>query len=284
MKPAPFAYHRPESVEEATALLSSHEDARVLAGGQSLVPMMNLRVAQPEVLVDINHIPGLDAMQIEAGALRIGATTRQSAVLASAAVAQAVPFLRDALSFVGYPATRHRGTVAGSAAHADPAAELPAALLALEATFRVRGATEREIPASEFFMDHYTTAIEPGEMLTEVRIPTPPAGTRHAFLELARRYHDFPICAVGVVCQLDGRTLRRPRIALAGVGAHALRATNAEAMLEGQTPGDELFRAASEAVASEISPMGDVHGSESYRRKVARALVQRALRQAVAFS
>ena len=284
MKSAPFSYHRPESVAEAASILAAHEDARVLAGGQSLVPMMNLRIAQPEALVDINHIAGLDTLDIEGGELVIGATTRQATLLASEAVAEALPLLRDAVSHVGYPATRHRGTVAGSAAHADPAAELPAALLALEARFTLRGKTEREVAATDFFVDYFTTAIERGEILAAVRVPIPSAGSRHAFVELARRYHDFPICAVAVQCQLEGRTIRAPHIALAGVGPHAVRAAGAEALLEGETPGDELFRAAADRVAEEISPLGDVHGSESYRRKVARALVMRALGQAVAFA
>ncbi len=181
---------------------------------------------------------------------------------------------------MGYPATRHRGTVAGSAAHADPAAELPAALLALDATFELRSSETRSVPAASFFVDYFTTALEAGELLERIRVPVATAESRNAFVELARRYHDFPICAVAVHYKAVEGTMRDVRIALAGAGPCSLRAHGAEGILEGEAPSDALFEEAAERVAQEIEPLGDVHGSEAYRRKVARALTRRALEQA----
>lgn len=281
VKPAPFRYHRPETIEEAVSLLASDDDARVLAGGQSLVPMMSLRLAQPEQLVDINFVSGGDQLAVSSGELSIGARVRQQALIDSPVVAEAAPLLAKAGSFVGYPATRHRGTVVGSAAHADPAAEIPAALLALDAQFDLRASTRRSVAAADFFIDYYTTAIEPGEMLECIRVPVSSPATRSAFVELARRYHDFPICAVAVRFEVEEGALANVRIALAGAGPNALRGRGGEHLLEGQRPTEEAFTAAAEKIAEEIEPLGDVHGSPEYRRKVARVLVRRALTQAM---
>ncbi len=282
MKPAPFDYRVPVSLEEALDTLAEYPEARVLAGGQSLVPMMNLRLAQPELLVDLNRISGLDALEAGARGLRLGAMLRQDRLARCRSVERGWPLLHQAVGFVGYPATRHRGTVGGSAAHADPAAELPAALLALEAEFVAqRRGGERAIAAADFFVDYYTTALEPGEILTEIRVATLPASSGSAFLELARRYHDFPVCAVGAVLTISDRgRIEVARLALAGVGAGPVRAHRAEAALAGATPGEEAFRDAATAVAGEIEPLGDLHGSADYRRHLARVMSVRALRAA----
>lgn len=279
MKPAPFDYCAPTSLDEALHELGRDGEARVLAGGQSLVPMMNLRLAQPERLVDLNRVPGLDGLDAGAQRLSIGAMLRQDALAGSERVASDWPLLHQAIRYVGYPATRHRGTVGGSAAHADPAAELPAALVALDAQFIARrnGGT-RTIDAADFFVDYYTTALEPGEILTEIQVAKLPTGCGTAFLELARRYHDFPVCAVAAAlhCAADGR-IETARLGLAGVGSGPVRARRAEAVLVGEVAGDAAFRDAADAVETEIEPLGDLHGSADYRRHVAGVLVRRAL-------
>jgi len=282
MKPAPFDYCAPTSLEEVLQLVGDEADARVLAGGQSLVPMMNLRLAQPERLVDLNRVPRLDQLDANAVAVSIGAMVRQDALARSEAVADRWPLLHQAVGYVGYPATRHRGTVGGSAAHADPAAELPAALLALDAQFVAqRRDGSRTIDARDFFLDYYTTALEPGEILTEIRVAALPAGCGTAFLELARRYHDFPICGVAAAlgCGADGR-IEIARLGLAGVGPGPVRANGAEAVLSGAEPGEAVFEAAAAAVATEIEPLGDLHGSAAYRRRVAAVMTRRALEAA----
>lgn len=281
MKPAPFKYHRPDSLDEAIHLLRTHEDSRVLAGGQSLVPMMNLRVAQPENLVDVNFILELDRLEIANGDLRIGASVTQHMLLNSPKVLEHFSLLNRAVSFVGYPATRHRGTVVGSAAHADPAAEIPAALLALDACFEIRGESKRIIPAESFFVDYYTTAVSHGEMVETIRVPGLSADIKTCFLEFSRRYHDFPICGVAIKIDASGETLSGVRIALAGAGPRPMRAKEGEAILEGEVPSLGLFEAVAERVSEEVEPIGDVHGSAEYRRKIARELTRRALKEAL---
>ena len=283
MKPAPFDYLAPTTVEETLAVLREHgEDAKVLAGGQSLVPMLNFRLARPAVLVDINRVQGLDGLDAHDGELRVGATVRQRALERSEAARERLPLVVEAVGLVGHPATRNRGTVAGSLAHADPSAELPAAMLACEATLVARGpGGERVLPAGEFFTDAFRTALAPDELLIEVRIPAHPAGAGGAFVELSRRTGDLPLCGVAALVALDdGGRCRRARVALCGVGRVPARAVEAERVLEGEVLGAESIAEAAERATDGLRPVGSVHGSAAYRRRIAAAMTRRALEMA----
>jgi carbon-monoxide dehydrogenase medium subunit len=277
LKPAPFTYHRPGSTREALSMLAADpQDTSVLAGGQSLIPMMNFRVALPGNLVDINFLDELDYIRLDDGWLAIGARVRQSAAERSGLVAREAPLLTDALQFVAHPPIRHRGTVVGSIAHADPAAELPAVLRALDGEVVVRGELgERRVPASELFEGPLTTAVAPGEMITEVRLPVrSPAGG--AVVEITRRVADFAIAGAAVSLWADGA--QPAAIALFGVGPIPVRAQAAERLLSESygAPTSEVGAAA----MSELSPSGDVHGSAEYRLSVAGVCVERALARA----
>ncbi|MDX6563054.1 MAG: aerobic carbon-monoxide dehydrogenase medium subunit [Gaiellales bacterium] len=269
MKPAPFAYHAVETVEEAVATLAElGEDARVLAGGQSLVPMLNLRLARPSALVDVGRVASLSGISAN-GALRLGATTRQADALRSAQVVERAPLLTEALRHVGHPATRSRGTIGGSIAHADPAAELPAVLLALDGQVTARsGKGERTIPAASLFLGPFTTALAGGELLTELRLPDPPAGARHGFAEIARRRGDFALAGAAVVIAPG-----YARVALFAVAPAAFRAEAAERALA-QGAGAEV---AAELAAAAAEPAGDEHATAAYRAGAARVATLRAL-------
>lgn len=282
MKPAPFDYYQPETLDETLALLAEHGDgAKLLAGGQSLVPMMNFRLAQPAALIDLGRVDALAGVRGN-GALEIGAMTRQSTALEAAAVAHHAPLLAEAMPWIGHVANRNRGTVGGSVAHADPAAELPAALLALDAEMVVRGSGgERVIPADDFFLFFLTTAIQPDELLTAVRVPTAPHPARRvsSFLEVARRHGDFALVGVCVAADLreDG-AVGRARIGLFGVADRPLRVPDAEALLAGGSLADaSLADAVVASVRDAIDPSGDHHGSAQYRKEVAGTLVARGL-------
>ncbi len=280
MKPAPFDCLVPETLDEALGALAEHGDeARVIAGGQSLVPMMNLRLARSSLLVDLNRVPDLDTVRRENGALSLGAMLRQADLLRSPEVEAAAPLLAQAARHVGYPTTRNRGTLGGSAAHADPAAELPAALLALDAEFIARSRDgERTIGASEFFVDYFQTALASGEALVEVLVPVAPADARSTFVEAARRKHDFPLCGVAAVVRREpGGPCLEARVALCGAGARPVRAHAVEAALRGAPLDPAGLRGAANEVASEVEPLDDVHGSAEYRRELAVALTRRAL-------
>lgn len=283
MKPAAFEYFAPRNVEEAVALLNKHSDeAKVLAGGQSLVPLMNMRLARPGVIVDINRIGTLEYIVATPSALRIGALTRQRAAESSTLVADRCPLLRDALRLVGHAQIRNRGTVGGSIAHADPAAELTAVLTALGGDVTVRGRSgTRVIPASEFFVTYLTTALEAGELLTEVRFPTLPPGAGWSWMEISRRHGDFALAGVGVVVNLRGGVITDVRIALTGVGPTPVRASGAERLLTGRAPSEGLWVEAADAVRAAVEPDGDIHASAEYRRHVSGVLTQRALREAL---
>jgi CO/xanthine dehydrogenase FAD-binding subunit len=282
MKPAAFSYHRPESAEEAVEVLARlGDEGRILAGGQSLVPLMNFRLAQPEHIVDINRLTELDYVRAENGTLRIGALARQSAVETEAAVAERVPLLREALGFVAHPPIRHRGTLVGSVAHADPAAELPAVALALDATVTVRGAGgERQIAARDFFLGPFETALEPGELATEVAFPAAAPGSGYGFAEFARRHGDFAIAGAGVTLELRDGKIAAPRVVLCGVAPTPLRAAAAERALDGAAPSEETIAAAADAAVEGIEPPADMHGGTKYRIGVARAQVRRAIAKA----
>jgi len=284
MKPAPFAYVAPRTVEEVLDLLAEHgEDAKLLAGGQSLVPLLNFRLARPGLLIDLNRVPGLDGVRLDGGLLRIGAMTRQRTLERHAEVRARCPLLPEALRFVGHPPIRNRGTVGGSLAHADPAAELPALLACLDGEVVARGREgERVIPAAELFVGLMTTALTPQEVLTEVRmrLPSPPAGW--AFLEVARRHGDFALVGVAALLELGATgAVRDVRLSLFGVGPTPVRARAAEGALVGAAPTPEQLQRAAALVREAVEPESDLHASAEYRRHVAGVLTRRALAQAL---
>ena len=283
MKLPPVDYEAPGTVEEALDLLAEHEDeASVLAGGQSLIPLLALRLAQPAVLIDINGVAGLSGVSATDGWVTIGAATREYVAEESAAIAESVPLLAAALPLIGHEAIRSRGTVGGSLAHADPAAELPAVARALNAEFVVRGPSgERVVPAAEWFEGYLTTSRGPDELLTEVRFLAARPGTGTSFQEVARRHGDFAMVGLAASVTLNAGTITDARLAFAGVSDVPARATAAEELLEGERPTAELFDEAARVAAADIDPPSDLHGSAEYRKKVAAALVRRGLREAV---
>ena len=297
MKPATFTYERPASVAEALALLAEHGDeAKVLAGGQSLVPAMNFRLAQPGVLIDINRLSELDYVREsdEGGALEVGALCRQRAVETSALVGEHVPLLQSALPYIAHVQIRNRGTIGGSLAHADPAAELPAVALALGARLCVeqRGGNggegqrgnRRWIDAQSFFHGLMATSMADDELLVAISWPAAPARSGHGFVEFARRHGDYAL--VGVAAQVvvdDDGVCREARIALFGVGESAVLAAAANASLLGHKPSAEAVAAAADtASTSDIDPHSDLHASARFRRHLAKTLTARALSQAFA--
>jgi aerobic carbon-monoxide dehydrogenase medium subunit len=282
MKPPPFAYIDPRSVADAVALLAQHGvDAKVLAGGQSLVPLLNFRLVHPVLLVDVNRISALAYIQEQNGALVLGALSRIHAVESSTLVKRHAPLLAEAAALVGHLAIRHRGTIGGNLAHADPASEIPAALLALEGQVVAVGLRgERVIAAGDFFRGPLSTALEPTELLTEVRIPTGPPGSGSAFLEVSRREGDYALVGAGVVLQRDGGRCARARIALCGIAGAPVRARLAEGILERAGVTEEALRSVALAVEEVLSPTDDVQASAEYRRHVAGVLTERAVRQA----
>jgi carbon-monoxide dehydrogenase medium subunit len=285
VKPAPFRYLRAESAEQVTALLAEHgPDVKVLAGGQSLLPAMNMRLARPAALVDLHRVRELDYARLDDGALAIGAATRQRDAELWAEGRARCPILAEALRHVGHVEIRHRGTVCGSLAHADPAAELPLVTLALDGRLVARSRRgARAVAAGEFFRGYLTTALAADEWLAEARLPVPPREAGWAFVELARRHGDFALVAVAALLEVgnDG-TCARARVALGGVGPMPLRAAASERILVGQKLTAEVFAAAGEVAAHGLEPPTDAQASGSYRRKVAAVLVKRALAQASA--
>jgi aerobic carbon-monoxide dehydrogenase medium subunit len=283
MKLSPVDYEAPGTVAEALDLLAEHQDdASVLAGGQSLIPLLALRLAQPAVLIDINGVAGLSGVSVTDGWVTIGATTREYVAEESATIAESVPLLAAALPLIGHEAIRSRGTVGGSLAHADPAAELPAVARALNAEFVVRGPSgERVVPAAEWFEGYLTTSRGPDELLTEVRFLAARPGTGTSFQEVARRHGDFAMVGLATSVTLNVGTITDARLAFAGVSDVPARATAAEELLEGERPTAELFDEAARVAAADIDPPSDLHGSAEYRKKVAAALVRRGLREAV---
>ena len=283
MKPASFDYYAPTTVDEALALLEANgPDSRLLAGGQSLVPMMNFRLAAPPVLVDLNRIPDLAYIEDRGDVVCIGAMTRQRAVESSALVADRLPVLSAAIKLVGHLPTRSRGTIGGSIAHADPAAELPMVLQALEGAVVVRGPNgRRTIAASELFQDAMTTSIAADEILVEVRLPVMPAGG-YAVEEFARRHGDFAIAAVTAVILREGDRCARARIATAGISSHSERLRAAEQVLEQHGLGDGAIARAAETAAGMVEPLADRQASAGYRRQLMQILTERAVRRAAA--
>ena len=284
MKPAPFEWHAPGSVEAALALKARHgEEARFLAGGQSLVPAMNFRVAQPAVLIDLNRVPGLDGIAPGAdGSLRIGAMARNAAVERDAGAARAHPILAEALHEVAHQQIRNRGTLGGNLSHADPASEMPAVMLALDAAFVLRGARgERVLPAASFFLGALTTALGPDEMLAEIRLPASPPRTGTAFLEVARRQGDYAMMGVAALVTLDaGGVCTAARLACCSAGPTPMAAPRAAASLLGTRITEADIAEAASLLRTEIDPMGSVQASPAYQRHLAGVVAARALRVA----
>jgi aerobic carbon-monoxide dehydrogenase medium subunit len=283
MKPPRFDYHAPATVEEALALLARYGgEAKPLAGGQSLMPLLNFRLARPAALVDLNRIGTLAYVHEAAGHVRLGAMTRQRAIEMSPVVARRLPLLRDATRWVGHLPIRSRGTIGGSIAHADPSAEYPAVLTALEGEVVVRGPRgERTVTARELFVSHLTTSLGPDEIVTEVRLPAMPAGAGYAFEEFARRHGDFAIVAIAAMVVRDNSRVRTARLATAGVGPIPVRLRAAEEMLEREGPSEEAVNAAAGRAAELVEPDSDIHASADYRRHLTQVLTRRALRRAL---
>ena len=284
MKPPRFEYHRAGSIDEAVALLAEHADeAKVLAGGQSLVPLLSLRLAHPAHLVDINRVPDLATIGNGSGnGITVGSMVRHRTIERSASARAANPLLADAVRFIGHGAIRNRGTIGGSIAHADPAAELPAVLLALDGEVEARGpGGTRTIAAAALFEGFLTTSLEPDELLIAIRLPAWPSGTGWSFQEFSRRSGDFAIVGVAATVHLDRNgDIDGARLAFSGVDQVPRRAATAEAMLTGATPSDDLWKSAAHTAAAPLEPASDLHGSSAYRKHLAAVLAERALRQA----
>jgi carbon-monoxide dehydrogenase medium subunit len=285
MKPPPFEYAAPATLEEAVGLLTEHaeDEPRVLAGGQSLIPLMNFRLAKPGYLVDLRNVAGLSGIRRDGDVLVIGAMTRLAEVERSPEVAVATLLVTEAVGLVAHAPVRNSGTVGGSLAHADPAAELPAVALALDAALVAAGPSgSRVIPAAEFFQGPYDTALNADEILTEIRLPVWPGG--HAFTEFSRVHANFAVVAVAALVELDGDgdRIRRAALALAGVAPTPVRAAAAERALAGAPADAETIRAAADAGAAGLSPAGDLHASPETRRGLARTYLRRGIELAVA--
>jgi aerobic carbon-monoxide dehydrogenase medium subunit len=287
VKPAPFEYYCPRTLDAALALLAEHgSDAKPLAGGQSLIPAMNFRLATPAVLIDLNEISELSsiATDTEPGtSIAIGAMTRQRELERSALVAQRAPLIARTMPYVAHAAIRTRGTIGGSLAHADPAAELPAVMLALNAEFTLANlGGQRQVSATDFFRGLFTTALEPGELLTAIRIPPLPQRSGFAFQEISRRHGDFALAGVAAVVTTDatGRCTAA-RIALLSVGDRPTLAAEAARTLVGDTASQDSIRAAADAAAHvDIDPPSDIHASSRYRRQLVNVLTRRTLVEA----
>lgn len=281
MKPPTFDYFRPRSVAEAVQVLGEHPDAKVLAGGQSLVPMMNMRLARPSVLVDIGRLEGLSGIEV-AGTLRVGATTRQETLLGDAAVRRGWPMIAAALRHVGHPATRARGTVGGSVAHGEPAGELPAVMLALDAIFVLEGPSgTRSVAAADFFLGHYTTVLADDELLVRIEIPSA-AGLAWGFGEVVRRHGDYALTGVATALHTDAHgVVTDARVALFAVAERPLRSAAAERFLVGTRLGDtDAAAEAGRLALSGIEVAGDSFVSSTYRQEATTSLVCRVLCEA----
>ncbi len=284
MKPAPFDYYAPSEIGEALSILAEHgDDAKLLAGGQSLMPMMNMRLATPQVVVDINRMAGLDGVALASdGGLTIGAMTRQRLIERSNDIRQHCPLMADAMPLLGHFQIRNRGTIGGSVVHADPAAELPAVLMALEAELVLRNAEgERVVAADEFFVTFLTTATEPDELLTEIRLPAWSDAWGWNIQEVSRRQGDFALVGSVAMVQVDdAETCRAARLVLFGVGDTPVRVVSAEARMVGQRLDDALLQEVTDIVTEALEPEGDIHASATYRKEVGGVMARRTLQQA----
>jgi CO/xanthine dehydrogenase FAD-binding subunit len=283
MKPAKFDYHAPTTVEQALELLGRYGgDAKVLAGGQSLMPLLNFRLSRPAALVDLNRIPSLAYVGEQDGQVRFGAMTRQRTIEFSPVVRERVPLLGEATRWVGHLPIRTRGTIGGSIAHADPSAEYPAVLTALEGEVVARGPKgERVIKAKDLFRTYLTTSLTPDEILVEVRLPAMPAGAGYALEEFARRHGDFAIIGIAAVVVKAGARCTLARLATAGAGPVPVRLRAAEEILERDGLGDAAIEAAARRASELVSPDSDIHASADYRRHLTGVLTKRALKRAL---
>jgi len=279
VKPPQFDYHDPRGIDEALALLAEHgEDGKVLAGGQSLVPLLNFRLTYPGHLIDIGRVPTLSYVRRQDRTLRIGAMTRQATLEASPLVAAHWPLLTEALGFVAHAQIRNRGTVGGSVAHADPAAELPVAFTSLEARFHAHSKNgRRTIGCEDFFITHLTTALEPEELLVEIEVAAVPEGTGWAFTEYSRRHGDFALGGAAALITMQDGVCNRARIALLAAADTPLRAQEAERSLEGGAVNEEAATQAARLAIANINPTGDIHGGTEYRRYLIEGMVSRAI-------
>jgi CO/xanthine dehydrogenase FAD-binding subunit len=282
MKPAAFEYYDPTTLSEAMDLMARFGDAaRPLAGGQSLVPLMNLRLARPSHLIDLNGIDGgLNYLQVDNSELRIGTMTRQRQLERSDEVKNGWPLLREATGFVGHIQIRNRGTVGGSLCHAYPSAELPVTMVALDGSLVLRRKDrQRIVRADEFITGHMTTLLEADELLVEIRVPAAPPGTGWSFQEVSRRHGDFALAAVGALVSLDSTgAIAMARLTFAG--PTPLRAENAENLMLGQRPAERLFREAARVATEDLPQDSDIHASADYRRHASEVLARRALLEA----
>jgi carbon-monoxide dehydrogenase medium subunit len=284
MKPAAFLYQAPRSRAEALAAITAHgDDGKLLAGGQSLVPAMNFRLARPAVLIDINRVPDLSTIARDGASLRIGALSRHARFERPVTDGPLGALLPEVARHIAHTPIRMRGTFGGSLAHADPASEWCALALALGATMIAESqAGTREIAAAEFFRSIFTTALQPDELLVEIRLPWLDASWRCGFAEYSRRAGDFALAMAVVALRLENGVIRAASIALGGVGATPLPASGAMRLLVGATPSDALVAEAGDAAAHEVDPQSDIHASATYRRELVGAMTRRALRQALA--
>lgn len=283
MKPAPFEYFAPGTTEEACSLLDQHGfDAKVVAGGQSLIPAMNFRLAQPAVLIDLNRIDELSYIKQDKDtkSIRIGSMTRQRELERNEAIAKRLPLIQETMPHIAHPQIRNRGTIGGSIAHADPAAELPVLMRVLEAQFVITSAKgTRTLAAEDFFVGLFTTAMEPEEILTEIILPEMPANAGWAFTEMARRHGDYALVGVACTIGLNGSgQCENVRIGMLSVGEGPVLAQNAASYLQNRTPDEKSVQEAAEIAASQdIDPPGDIHASGDFRRHLAKVLTKRAL-------
>lgn len=282
MKPAPFEYTRPDSVEAAIALLAKGGgDAKVLAGGQSLVPMMNLRLAQPRQVVDVNRIPGHDYVRRDGGELVIGFLARHEDVRRSAVAREACPLMAGAYEYVAHGPVRNRGTLCGNLCHADPASEMPAVMLATGATMELQGPGGlRQVPAAQFFVGLYETAARSDEMLVRVRVPAAPRGQGWGFHEVSMRKGDFAFVCVAALLTVQGGRITSAAVAAAGIGGRALRLDAVERGLVGQPADEQFFRRAGDEASRSTSPSDDAMVPAGYRRELLGVLTRRALADA----
>ena len=284
MIPAAFDYVAPRSLPEAVAELVKHgEEGKVLAGGHSLIPLMKLRLATPSFLVDLGRINNLNYIREEDGHVAIGALTTHHDIELSELIKRKLPVLSSAASQIGDPQVRNRGTIGGAAAHADPFGDFPACLLALDAELQVVGPDgERSIKARDFFVDTFTTALEPNEIVREIRFATPPEGSKGTYLKFSRRSQDWAIVAVAAQVTVSGHDVKSVAIGLTGMGSKPIRASGVEQALRGKAGHDDEIRAAAEHAAEGTDPQQDLNGSPDYRRHLAKVLTRRALEEVVA--
>lgn len=283
MIPGDFEYFAPKTIDEALSLLAQYPDAKILSGGQSLIPLMKLRFASPPYIIDINRIPNLAYIRETDGSLRIGPLVREADLERSDLVKSKYPILMDTASVIADPLVRNMATLCGNIAHADPANDHPATMLATGASFVAKGPRgERTIPATSFFTGLYATELQPDEILVEIRIPTPPPKSGGAYIKLERKVGDFAIVAVAAQLTLDAAGVcKSAGIGLTNVGLTPIKALNAEQFLQGKKPDEKNIAEAGKLASAQSEPRTDLRGSEEYKRDLVRVLTVRALRRAV---